>query len=107
MRGETDPHLVRFVARHAAVGAGIAAVAVALMLAADLGGLRGLVARSDVGGLALAVMTVFFMITCGSVQIGIAMMLHLAGEAEEDRRSPGPGRAAPFPIRRPVRRRRR
>ncbi|UOM36130.1 hypothetical protein [Acuticoccus sp. I52.16.1] len=76
MRQSQDFRLIRFLAAHALVGAGIAAVTVTLLMLGDVGGLGGLVARSDVGVLALAVMTAFFVVTFASVQMSVALMLH-------------------------------
>lgn len=67
--------LLRFLVGHAAVGAAIALALVAVMLATDVANLRTLVFANDAGLLALSVMTVFFVITFASVQMGIAVML--------------------------------
>ena len=98
MRRTHDTRLVRFLAGHAVAGALIALATVSLLLIADVGGLRGLVVRSDVGLLALAVMSGFFVITFASVQMGVAVMLHLDTE-DRGRRDPMPTGMRLQPIR--------
>lgn len=73
--GPKVPHLVTFLFRHAAIGTLAAVGFVALLYLTDTGKIATLVNASSVGWLALAVMTVFFAITFGSVQMGIALML--------------------------------
>ncbi len=69
------PFLVRFLLRHAAIGIGVAAVFVALLVAFDVAHLASLFAHSPDGLLALGVLTVALGITFGSVQMGFAVML--------------------------------
>lgn len=66
--------LIKFCVGHAAFGVGIAFGLIGLMLAFDVANLWTLVMANDMGFVALAIMTVFFSITFGSVQIGIALM---------------------------------
>lgn len=68
------PHHIRFLLTHAAIGAGAALVFVALLLAFDIMGLRHLVMNTAEGFIGLAVMTVLFVITFASVQMGRAIM---------------------------------
>jgi multisubunit Na+/H+ antiporter MnhE subunit len=69
------PKLVTFLARHAAFGFLIAAIAVALMMIVDFAGLRTLIWGSDVGLLSLFLLTFFLGLTLASVQMGIAIIL--------------------------------
>ena len=94
--------LTSFVLRHALIGGAAAVLFVALFLAADVGGLGSLVARSADGPLAAVVMTVFFAITFGSVQVGFALMLKDWDEDEIGRgglRAATPPEAIPLPVR--------
>lgn len=76
--------LTRFVLRHAAIGMGAAVVFVIFLLLANVGGIGSLVARTEGGALAAVVMTVFFGITFGSVQVGFALMLRSWDEDGSD-----------------------
>lgn len=102
MQPRHDFRLIRFLLVHAVVGTGIALAAVALLLAGDVAGLRGLVARSDAGLLALGVMTAFFIITFASVQMSVALAIHLAqppsGRAGRAQRPVPVPRLRPIPV---------
>ncbi|MBJ3778347.1 hypothetical protein [Acuticoccus mangrovi] len=92
----TGTHLVRFLLKNAAIGVGIAVLTVGLMVAFDFLNLRTLVSANDAGPLALCVMTVFFAITFGSVQMGIAVMLTADnGDRHEGRRACPEARLVP------------
>ena len=69
------PFLVRFLARHAAIGIGVATVFVALLVAFDVARLGTLLWTSQDGLLALVVLTLALGVTFGSVQMGFAVML--------------------------------
>ena len=69
------PKLVRYLLHHALVGFILAIVAVALMMSVDFAGLRTLIMASDVGGLALFMLTFFLGLTLASVQMGMAIVL--------------------------------
>lgn len=69
------PTLVRFLARHALVGFGLAVVFVGALLALDVAGLGTLVWRSPDGAMAAAALTFAVGLTFASVQMGIAVML--------------------------------
>lgn len=69
------PFLVRFLLRHAAIGIGVAAVFVSLLVAFDVAHLASLFAHSPDGLLALVVLTAALGITFGSVQMGFAVMM--------------------------------
>lgn len=108
MRPRHDIRLIRFLLVHALVGAGIALATVSLLLAGDVAGLRGLVMRGESGLLALGVMTAFFVITFASVQMSVALAIHMAqppsrGEGRSFRFVPAP-RLEPVPIRATARR---
>lgn len=68
------PRHVLFLARHAAIGMGLAVLFVALMVGVDLGRLGTLVRTSSCGGLALAALTFVLGLTFASAQMGIAIM---------------------------------
>lgn len=68
------PSHIRFLLKHAALGGAAGVLFVGLLLAFDIVGLRHLVMNTSEGFIALAVMTVFFVITFGSVQMGRAIM---------------------------------
>lgn len=103
MRHSQDFRLIRFLAVHAVVGVAIAVVTVALILFGDVGGLRGLIMRSDAGGLALGVMLAFFAITFASVQMSVALMLHMTGSGGGRTRWRTPSAIAPPRALQPVR----
>jgi hypothetical protein len=84
------PDHIRFLLKHAALGATAGVVFVGLLLAFDIAGLRHLVLNTSGGFIALAVMTVFFVITFGSVQMGRAIM-----SLGQDETPPSGGRRAP------------
>ena len=67
------PDLARFLFRHAAIGFGIAALFVGMLVALDAGGLRTLMRGSDAGLAEAVLLTVFVGLTFGSVQMGIAV----------------------------------
>lgn len=69
------PKHVIFLARHAALGFVIAIVAVTLMMITDFANLRSLMLASDVGLLALFLLTFFLGLTLASVQMGIAVIM--------------------------------
>ncbi|MFG1302402.1 hypothetical protein V5F49_21700 [Xanthobacter sp. V3C-3] len=69
------PFLVRFLARHAAIGIGVATLFVALLVAFDVARLGTLLWTSQDGLLALIVLTLALGVTFGSVQMGFAVML--------------------------------
>lgn len=69
------PFLVRFLARHAAIGIGVATVFVGLLVAFDVARLGTLLFTSEDGLLAIIVLTLALGVTFGSVQMGFAVML--------------------------------
>lgn len=85
------PFLIRFLARHAIIGFGLAIVFVGALTAFDIFHLGGLLRGSEDGLLALAVLTFALGITFGSVQMGFAVMLMDDGKSE-----PPTGRRAPL-----------
>jgi hypothetical protein len=68
------PLLLKFMFRHALAGFAMAIVFVALILVLDLGGLATLVSTSEIGVLAVALLTFFTGLTFASLQMGIAVM---------------------------------
>jgi len=79
-----------FLLRHTLVGVGAGWLFVALLLALDIGGLRGLIlhgSRGD-GIVALVLLIVFSAITFGSAAMGAAIM----GLAESERDAKGKGK---------------
>ena len=69
------PKLVSFLLRHAAFGFMLAILAVGLMMIGDFAALRTLIMASDVGWLALFMLTFFLGLTLASVQMGVAIVL--------------------------------
>lgn len=69
------PKLVTFLLRHAALGFVIACVAFTLMMIANFANLRTLIMESEVGLLALCLLTFFLALTLASVQMGIAVIM--------------------------------
>lgn len=89
------PKLIRLYVVSVAIGFGIAAAFVLLLLAFDVAGLRHLVFASNAGGLALAMLVFFHGIVFAGVQFGIAVMRL----AEPVQRGPrGPLRPIPVPV---------
>lgn len=89
------PKLVRLYVVSVATGFALAAVFVALLLAFDVGGLRGLVRKSDQGLLAVGMLVFFNGIAFAGAQFAIAVM-RLAEPA--DRGPRGPLRPIPVPV---------
>ncbi len=75
------PPLVRFLLVHTAIGFAIGFIIVGVVLAVDFAGLFTLMRASDIGMVALLMFTFFTVLTCASVQIGVAVML--LGEPED------------------------
>ncbi len=68
------PELIRLLLRNAALGFAIAALFVALLLISDMGGVGTLVANSDMGLVAVFMLTFFVGLTFASAQMGFAVM---------------------------------
>ena len=100
--------LNKFLLRHAAIGFGVAFLVVGLILWTDLAGLRTLILGSEVGLLALGILTFFMGLTFGSAQMGFAIMSRGDGEGggRRDRRFAlprlRPARAAAYVPRQPL-----
>jgi hypothetical protein len=99
----TMPRIIRFVLLHGAIGFGIAAVFVALLVSTDSGGLGTLLHGAESHPLPVLLLWMFCGLTFGSVQIGAAVMLL----AEDDPPAPRGGTRVPVAIPVPVRARRR
>ncbi len=82
------PRLVRLYIRHVLIGFALSAAFVALLFWLDIKGLRGLVAASDVG--ALAVFMLWFM--NGLVFAGVQFAFAVMAMAEGSGQGPGGGR---------------
>ncbi len=98
------PVAVRFMLLHGAIGFGIAAVFVALLMGTDMGGLGTLLRAADSHPFPALLLWFFCGLTFGSVQIGAAVML-----LDTDEDPPAGGTRTPIlvPIPIPVRTRRR
>jgi len=68
------PEIVRYCLPSLAAGSVAGLVAVAAILAADIGGIRGLMLRDSQGWIALLLMAFGFVVTFGSLAIGGAIM---------------------------------
>ncbi len=87
------PQLVRFVLLHTAIGFGISAVFVALLMSTDANGLAALLRGAESHPLPALLLWFFCGLTFASVQIGAAVMLL----AHEDPPEPRGGRRIPVP----------
>lgn len=87
MRPANEPNLLRHYLRHCAIGFVLSAVFVALILWQDVGGLGSLIARSDVGWLAVFLLWYFNGTVFGSVQFAVMVMFQAEkDDADDDRR---------------------
>ncbi len=68
------PRIMRLYLRQSLLGFGLAALFTALLLAADVGGLRHLVTHTEDGPLAVMLLVVFNGIVFAGAQFGIAVM---------------------------------
>ncbi len=96
------PDLIKLLLRNAAIGFGAAAIFVALLLLTDTGGVGTLVANSDMGAVAVFMLTFFTGLTFGSAQMGFAVM---SAHRQDDRGGRGkrllrtrPARAMPVRV---------
>jgi hypothetical protein len=78
------PDHIRFLLRHAAYGAVLAAVFVGALLYLNVGNLWHLVTHTAEGPIAVVMLYVFFTITLGSAQIGYKIMT--LGEDDDEPR---------------------
>ncbi|MEG3617585.1 hypothetical protein V5T82_03865 [Magnetovibrio sp. PR-2] len=81
------PKLIRFLLTHAAIGFTLGIIFVTGLMVLDVNGLKTLIWASDIWYMALFMITFFFGLTFGSVQIGVATMLL----ADEHQRGDGSG----------------
>jgi len=88
MRPENEPNLMRLYLRHCAIGFGLSAVFVALILWYDVAGLGGLIAGSDIGYLAVFLLWFFNGTVFGSVQFAIVVMSQADDDDDDDHRGP-------------------
>lgn len=94
------PDHIRFILRHAAFGAVIAAAFVALLLVFNIGNLWHLVSHTAEGPIALLILFVLCTITFGSAQVGYKIMtLDQDDDDTGGRRDPIPQDPALIPIR--------
>jgi len=95
------PSHIKFLLTHAAIGAFAGICFSALVIYLDVAGLWHLVTQTQDGPLAAAIMTVLFVITFGSVQMGRAVMA--LGEPRDDDAPRGPSGGELIHIRVPAR----
>jgi O-antigen/teichoic acid export membrane protein len=69
------PHLVKFLLRHALIGFAIGLAVVLAIVYQDLGHIGDLIEASSQRWLALALLSLGFGFTFGSIQMGFAIML--------------------------------
>lgn len=87
MRPANEPDLLRLYLRHCAIGFVLSAAFVALILWQDVGALGSLIARSDVGWLAVFLLWYFNGTVFGSVQFAVMVMFQAEkDDADDDRR---------------------
>ncbi len=90
------PDLIKLLLRNAAIGFGVAAIFVALLLLTDTGGVGTLVVHSDMGFVAVFMLTFFLGLTFGSAQMGFAVM---TAHKQDERGGRGKRRVLPQPAR--------
>jgi len=93
MRPRNEPDLMRLYLRHCAIGFLLSAVFVGLLLWLDVAGLGSLIARSDIGWLAVLLLWYFNGTVFGSVQFAIVVMSQ-AQDDDDDQR----GTLIPVPV---------
>jgi len=79
------PPLIRFILLHGAIGFGISALFVAVLLGTDAGGLAALLLGAESHPLPALLLWFFCGLTFGSVQIAAAVMLHGQDDDDEPR----------------------
>jgi hypothetical protein len=101
--GRPMPEHIKFILKHAAYGAVLAAVFVGALLYLNVGNLWHLVTHTSEGPIAVVMLYIFFTITLGSAQIGYKIMT--LGEENDDEPHGGKRDAIPSfdPIPVPVR----
>jgi len=93
MRPRNEPDLMRLYLRHCAIGFLLSAVFVGLLLWLDVAGLGSLIARSDVGWLAVFLLWYFNGTVFGSVQFAIVVMSQAQADNDDQR-----GTLIPVPV---------
>ncbi|MGF1453965.1 MAG: hypothetical protein ACFB6R_01170 [Alphaproteobacteria bacterium] len=88
----TSQQFIRFLVGHALLGFAIAVVFIGMLLISDAANLRTLTFKSDIGLLALGILTLLMGQTFASVQMGVALWL----AAREDKVD-GPGGGTRLP----------
>jgi len=99
--------LIRYLAPHAAGGFAMAGLLVWGLMANDIAGLWTLVSYTNVGPMAVAVLTFFTGLTFASVQMGVAIMMLGHRKDELDGRPLPPGSLQPVRVRARIHPRRR
>ncbi|RYG89337.1 hypothetical protein EU803_17845 [Loktanella sp. IMCC34160] len=94
MFANPPPDLIKLYIRNVAIGFGLSAVFVALLLWFDIAGLGGLVARSDKGWIAVLMLFLSNGVIFAGVQFAFAVM-SMAEDDDDD--EPRGGRRAPVP----------
>ncbi len=93
MRPRNEPDLMRLYLRHCAIGFLLSAVFVGLLLWLDVAGLGSLIARSDIGWLAVFLLWYFNGTVFGSVQFAIVVMSQAQADDDDQR-----GTLIPVPV---------
>lgn len=96
------PKLVRLYIVNVAIGFALAIAFVALLVWADVAGLRHLILDGDMGWLAALMMVMFHGVLFGAVQFAIAVM-RMAERDDSPRGGRGARLMAPMPVPVPVR----
>lgn len=102
MFANPPPDLIKLYIRNVAIGFGLSAIFVGLLLWFNVGGLGGLVARSDMGWIAVLMLFLSNGVIFAGVQFAFAVM---AMAEDDDDDGPQGGRRAPVlePVAIPVR----
>lgn len=96
MSNQKTPELIRLYIKSCAIGFVLSAIFVVLMLGFDVMGLGGLVARSDIGFVAVLTMWVLNGVVFAAVQFAYAIMSMADDDDDDD--EPRGGHRAPAPV---------
>ena len=84
MTHDDEPDLMRLYLRHCAVGFGVAAAFVAMLLWYDVARIGSLVANSDIGWLAVLLLWLLHGTIFGAVQFAVSIMLNAENDDDDD-----------------------
>lgn len=79
-----DRRLLIFLVSHLASGVVAALVSVGALIAFNIGGVRDLIVKSEIGWVAVLLLVLGFVVTFGSAAMGIAIMTRLSVRKDSD-----------------------